>query len=107
MSKVRNRDGPIWRWAPAHQLVGEHAGPNAHADVRLSEEAGELRFEIVDDGVGCDIESARSAGAGLTNMSERVAALGGTLRVDSATGRGTQLRGRIPLAQGSGHLTRS
>jgi signal transduction histidine kinase len=80
------------------QNVGKHAGPNARADVRLSEEAGELRFEIIDDGVGCDVESARSAGAGLTNMSERVAALGGTLTVDSATGRGTQLRGRIPLA---------
>jgi signal transduction histidine kinase len=79
------------------QNVGKHAGPNAHAHVRLSEEAGTLRFEIVDDGAGCDIESARSTGAGLTNMSERIAALGGTLNVDSATGRGTQVRGRVPI----------
>ena len=38
-------------------------------------------------------------GAGFTNMSERVAAVGGTLTVDSAAGHGTQLRGRIPLGR--------
>ena len=81
------------------QNVGKHAGPGAHADVRLSEEAGELRFEIVDDGVGCDVEFARSAGAGFTNMRERLAAVGGTLTIESAAGHGTQVRGRIPLAR--------
>ena len=30
-------------------------------------------------------------------MTERVAALRGTLTIDSAAGRGTQVRGRIPL----------
>jgi signal transduction histidine kinase len=79
------------------QNVSKHAGPNAHADVRLAEEAGELRFEIVDDGTGCDVASAPTAGAGLANMRERIAAVGGLLTVESAAGLGTQVRGRIPV----------
>ncbi len=79
------------------QNVAKHAGSGAHASVRVAEQAGELRFEVVDDGLGCTIESARTPGAGLTNMAERVAAVRGTLTVDSAAGHGTQVRGRIPL----------
>ena len=82
----------------ALQNVRKHAGPGAYAGVRLSERADELCFEVVDDGIGFEIESRRGAGIGLTNMSERVSALHGTLDVDSATGHGTSVRGRIPLA---------
>jgi signal transduction histidine kinase len=85
------------------QNVGKHAGPHAHAEVRMSDEAGGLRFEIVDDGVGCDVESVPGAGAGFTNMRERVAALGGSLTVESTPGQGTRIDGRIPLdANGAG-----
>ena len=73
-------------------------GAGARAEVRVSERARELCFEVVDDGVGCEIEPARGAGVGLTNMSERVSALRGTLNVESVAGRGTTVRGRIPLA---------
>jgi hypothetical protein len=52
---------------------------------------------VADDGVGCDPTSARRAGTGFASMNDRVAALGGTLTVDSASGRGTRLRGRVPL----------
>ncbi len=34
---------------------------------------------------------------GVVTMEERVAALRGSLTIDSANGRGTQVRGRIPL----------
>ena len=81
------------------QNVGKHAGANAHAEVRLFQEPHELRFEVVDDGVGCDLGLARHSGTGLANMSERMAAVGGTLNVVSASGHGTQLRGRIPLGR--------
>ena len=79
------------------QNAGNHAGADAHAEVQLSGRDHELRFAVVDDGLGCDVESARSSGAGFANMRERVAVLGGTLTIDSAPGRGVQLRGRIPL----------
>jgi signal transduction histidine kinase len=81
----------------ALQNVRKHAGPGAHAEVRISEHADELWFEIVDDGVGCEVESDRGSGIGLTNMSERVSALRGTLDVDSVAGHGMSVRGRIPL----------
>ena len=81
----------------ALQNVGKHAGADAHAAIRVSERADALCFEIVDDGVGCEITPGRGSGGGLTNMSERVAAVHGTLTVDSGGGRGTRVSGRIPL----------
>jgi signal transduction histidine kinase len=41
--------------------------------------------------------AADGPGAGLTNVSERVAALRGSLTVESAVAPGMQIRGRIPL----------
>ena len=77
------------------QNVAKHAGPGARARVHVVEQPDELYFEIADDGIGCD---GPHTGSGLANMTERVAALSGTLTVDSSAGRGTQVRGRIPLA---------
>jgi len=81
----------------ALQNVRKHAGPGAHAEVRIAGTPDHLSFDVVDDGNGCELESRRSAGVGLTNMSERVAALHGTLDIASATGHGTSVCGRIPL----------
>ena len=80
------------------QNVDKHAGSGATAVIRLWERDGRLDFEIVDDGVGYDVESARHAGHGLTNMADRIAALGGTLVVESTPERGTTVRANIPVA---------
>ena len=74
-----------------------HGLGDAHTEVQLYGLHDELRFAVVDDGIGCDVESARRSGAGFASMRERVAVLGGTLTINSAPGRGMQLRGRIPL----------
>ena len=79
------------------QNVGKHAGPDAHATIRLWERGSDLCFEVSDDGVGQEVESSRSFGNGLTNMSDRIAALGGDLTVESAPGRGTSVRGSLPV----------
>jgi signal transduction histidine kinase len=63
--------------------------------VRLHEREGKLAFEVADDGAGFDAQTAKS-GAGLTNMSDRVDALGGTLEVMSHPGAGTCVRGALP-----------
>jgi signal transduction histidine kinase len=63
-----------------------------HAVVRVRAEDETLAFEVADDGIGFDVERARH-GAGLTNMADRLDALGGRLEVESAPGRGTTLRG--------------
>jgi signal transduction histidine kinase len=77
----------------AIQNAAKHA-PGARVDVRLWVAEGALLFEIRDDGPGFD-PAATAASAGLTNMGDRVGALGGTLRVD--TSPGTCVTGVLPL----------
>ena len=80
----------------ALQNVAKHANASHAAVVLELDEAGaELEFRVEDDGDGFDT-SATGSGQGLTNLSDRVAALGGTLRIESAPGQGTTVRGRVP-----------
>lgn len=59
-------------------------------------EQGSL-FELADDGAGFAPDAA-AEGSGLGNLAERAAALGGTVQIDSAPGRGTSLRLHLPAA---------
>ena len=83
----------------AMQNAAKHAGAEATARVRIWEDAGGLLFEVCDDGAG--FEAGRLGdGAGLTNMRDRLGAVGGTLRVES-DGRGTRIHGVVPVSAGS------
>jgi signal transduction histidine kinase len=55
-----------------------------------------LRFEVSDDGAGFDV-AATPAGAGLTNMRDRLAAIGGEVTVRSNSGGGTIVSGSVLL----------
>lgn len=79
----------------ALQNALRHSGAG-RIDVEVRGLGNELRFEVSDDGGGFD-PAVAEPGLGLTSMEDRVAALGGTLTVDSGPGRGTRVRGRIPL----------
>jgi signal transduction histidine kinase len=79
----------------ALQNAAKYAGEGASARVRLWEEADALLFEVSDDGGGFD--SSAENGAGLTNMRDRLGAVGGTLRVASAPGQGTRVHGAVPV----------
>jgi signal transduction histidine kinase len=79
----------------ALQNASKHAGDGTSAALRLWEEAGSLLFEVDDDGAGFDPASG-TAGAGLTNMRDRIGAVGGTLRIESALGAGTHVHGAVP-----------
>jgi signal transduction histidine kinase len=68
----------------------------AQATVRLREVEGELWFEVADHGDGFDV-SCTPKGSGLTNMADRLDALGGKIEVTSVLGSGTTLRGQLPL----------
>jgi len=78
--------------------VARHAGARS-AWVRVGEVAGAVRFEVGDDGAGFDVD-ATPRGAGLTNLADRLAALGGALTVSSAPGAGTLVAGTIPAGAG-------
>jgi signal transduction histidine kinase len=77
----------------ALQNIAKHA-PNAHAVAISLERNGDLRFSVSDDGPGFDAEIA---GNGLVNMRDRVAAVGGTLEIETAPGDGTTIVGHVPV----------
>jgi signal transduction histidine kinase len=52
---------------------------------------------VHDSGVGFDPNAARP-GNGLINMRDRIEAIGGMLRVTARRGRGTSVRGRVPVS---------
>lgn len=56
-----------------------------------------LNFEVRDDGAGFALEST-PYGTGLTNLRDRLTAVGGTMTISSIPGHGTVLGGSIPLA---------
>ncbi len=80
----------------ALQNAAKYAGEGARATVRVWEDEGGLLFEVADDGSGFD-PARGGLGAGLTNMQDRVGAIGGNLRIESAPGGGTRVVGAIPL----------
>jgi signal transduction histidine kinase len=80
----------------ALQNAAKHAGAGASARVHIWEEAGGVLFEISDDGGGFD-SSQDGDGAGLTNMRDRLGAVGGTLRLESSVGHGTRIHGEVPV----------
>ena len=71
----------------ALQNVGKHAA-GATAQVRLWEESGGLLFSVSDNGPGFDAARARG-GHGFVNMSDRLGAIGGTVRWESRPGHGS------------------
>ena len=82
------------------QNVAKHAGPGASTSVELAQDDGHVVFHISDDGVGFDPASV-IRGAGLTNLADRIAGLGGVLRIESAPGSGTRVTGNVPVPSSS------
>ena len=87
--------------AAAYFVVAEsltNVAKHAHASrawVHVDEDDGCLRVEIGDDGAGgADLRP----GSGLQGLRDRVAAVNGTLIIDSQPGAGTILRARLPIS---------
>jgi two-component system sensor histidine kinase DesK len=70
-----------WCLREATTNVVRHAGAR-HCEIRLTRRGGELTLTVTDDGRGIDREPA--TGSGLHGMSERLAAVGGHLRLAPA-----------------------
>jgi signal transduction histidine kinase len=65
------------------------------AEVKVNQVNGSVTVEVTDDGIG---GADPDRGSGLRGLAARVAALDGRLELDSAAGRGTTIRARIPCA---------
>jgi signal transduction histidine kinase len=79
----------------ALQNVAKYADAS-RVTVSLSGRNGELTFSVADDGRGFDADTT-PLGAGLQNMADRLAALGGSIEVRSRPGEGTTVAGRLPV----------
>ena len=62
--------------------------------VRVRVDGGWVIADVHDDGVG-GTDAGR--GSGLRGLADRVAALGGTLEIESPAGEGTTIRARVPV----------
>jgi signal transduction histidine kinase len=80
----------------ALQNIDKHGGHDAAASLRLWREGRMVAFSVSDDGVGFDLRLG-IRGAGLTNMADRMGAVGGFLNVRSEPGGGTTVEGRLPV----------
>ena len=98
----RGGEGPVGREVlkVANEAIGNalaHAAPGV-VRVRLDLRRDGIHLEVSDDGRGFDLPEVLrvSPRLGLTSMRERAAALGGTLRVDTAPGAGTTVVLEVP-----------
>lgn len=64
--------------------------------VTLRDEGGAATFTVSDDGLGFDAQVAHPGGTGLSNVRDRLGALGGTLTIEGKPGAGTRVHGRVP-----------
>jgi PAS domain S-box-containing protein len=93
--------GPVE--AAAYYVVSEAlANVAKYADassvrVRIAQVNGSAYVEVSDDGVG---GADPDRGSGLRGLTDRLAALHGTLRIESPPGAGTCIRAEIPLELG-------
>ena len=79
------------------QNVAKYANAT-QVQIRLSDGAGSLTFEVKDDGVGFDVATT-TYGTGLQGMADRLAALEGRLDISSSPGGGTVIIGRLPAQE--------
>jgi signal transduction histidine kinase len=77
----------------ALQNVAKYAAASL-ATVELRQAGERLTFLVTDDGAGFDL-AGPVTGSGLQGMRDRLAALGGSLTVSSAPGRGTTVAGAL------------
>ncbi len=83
--------------AEALTNIAKYAGASS-ASVGVERVDGALVVDVRDDGVG---GARATTGSGLSGLADRVAAVDGTLEVDSPPGEGTHLRAVVPLADGA------
>ena len=81
----------------ALQNAAKHSGA-ASVSVGISSDPKLLRFTITDEGRGFTRNGDDYAnGSGLTNMRDRLAAVGGHLEIESKPGSGTRVTGEVPI----------
>jgi len=105
--KVREIDIPDTHKIVIYRVLQEalhNAAKHSEATavhLNLGCDADWIVLDIVDNGRGFDVEKTLSredplSGFGLVSMIERAEIVGGTLAIDSASGKGTRIRMNLP-----------
>jgi PAS domain S-box-containing protein len=81
----------------ALQNAAKHAKGARSVVMKLWEGSEAVHFEVRDDGAGLP-QGHGSEGAGITNMRDRIGAMGGSLAIESHPGKGTRVMGAVPMA---------
>jgi signal transduction histidine kinase len=76
--------------------VARHSGAE-RLSITLTRKNGAVVAIVEDDGKGFDPARTGSDGLGLVGMRERLALVGGTLRIEAAAGAGTTIAAEVPL----------
>ena len=81
-------------WRHCRTPASTRAGASCvEVELRLD---GDLLFEVRDDGCGFASEPS-GEGAGITGMRDRLAAVGGEMRIESSPGAGIRILGRVSV----------
>jgi NarL family two-component system sensor histidine kinase LiaS len=72
-------------------------GNTRHLAVSLAHNNGHVELAVRDTGTGFD-PAAQHAGSGLAHIRDRAKEVGGTVQINSAPGRGTELTVRVPVS---------
>jgi signal transduction histidine kinase len=78
-----------------HNTVKHARAANVQIKVKCDSEW--ITLEVSDDGIGFDAQGGFPGHLGLRSMRERALRLGGTLEVDSTSGKGTRICAQIPI----------
>jgi signal transduction histidine kinase len=81
--------------------VGRHA-QTKEVSIQVTGDKSDLFLRVKDDGIGFDLNllrtrPPRATTLGLLGMQERARAAGGTIEIDSAVSKGTEIRVRFPI----------
>jgi signal transduction histidine kinase len=78
--------------------VLKHAGPAAHASVRIAYGLADLDIAVTDDGNGASAMTGDGRGHGLVGIRERVAVIGGTVETGPTEDGGFVVRAQLPYS---------
>ncbi|ANS75736.1 histidine kinase [Paenibacillus yonginensis] len=69
-------------------------------EIRIFKRGDAVRVILRDNGVGFELDDAKQASYGLSNMQERVREIGGSIQFITAPGKGTRIEITVPLLTG-------
>jgi PAS domain S-box-containing protein len=86
--------------------IGRHAQAK-HVSIQLDRDKSDLFLTVKDDGIGFDLNflrtrTPRAPTLGLLGMQERARAAGGSIEIESAPAKGTEIKLRFPIGVRTG-----